>query len=1621
MSITLQAYVSKSGLTAYMFALNGGALQYPTQVVTQPTFAVNGNVVQSQGPWWSPIRNQLPYVTYQLSCGTVSSIVIDNGGSGYVSPTATAPGCVLGTPAVISGVIISIPVTSGGSGFVNPPAVTVTDGTGSGAYVSAVLSGGVVTSLDVELGGSGYTSPTVTATGCVFGAAVLHNDVIVSIPVTSSTGTHAAPPVVTITDSSGTGASAVAMMSGPSSSDVVTYTGSAGWLVTSGGSAPAVTNGTVANYAGQPEPGIGGYLGFYVPPIDRSLEVGFGIDLPTSASYYTYNLSANWLHRGGNAWTNAVTSTFDGHPITITGTASVIFSNPNIGNGVDSQNYPTMDGVWTLVADEAAPGLSLTDMVPTITGSNCTGTGAGTLVAAGTLTSGVLVGRTWQWTIARTGGAWNLDLSLNVSTPGSVGTYPYTLSNEFLFSPPASAAAAPGYPSRANANLPDQSITNWLTTPNNRYAASLRFMDATAGFGGQSNVVDVADLRNASDFSWNEWYPQSLRPTGDRAITITTIRTYATVSTGWPAGWSVSWSSPNVYLAQWSNPTGVPIGAIQVTNGGGVANGGVNYTSPTATLSGGGGSGCVLGTPVVVSGVITSIPVTTAGSGYTSAPSVTITDSTGTLATAAARGLFSPADCSWLNFAGPGTQWYVGELVTSAPHNLASGQLISVSSGATSFNVSSGPLATYADHLGNAKGLQIYPTGPTTMVFTWIGSTTPGQPAASGIPGESMPGGMNNVAGSQAVSYTFELVTPDPGASSWETAAGTSASFPGCDHYVNVPPFATDATAAVIAARVRDVFPKGRRVFVEYSNENWNFAFSLLYTAQMGNLGAWGALGLLGNPNGYVLRAAQHHATFTNVFNATDINGNTNRGSEIVRVMGGWFTQTGRTTQIVACANAFNASVSGSIISIANATLWSTATTPGTIDVPDPHAYELGTKFEAAVAGFVTGARFYKSVNNKGSHVANLWSIGGTLLGSATYANETASGWQQVNFPTPIAIAANTIYIISYFCPQGHYSQDTGYFASALVNGNLTGVASSTSVNGVYNVGVSAFPATSFGGGQNYWADVVFSPSSSPTIVAVTPTQGSTGISNYTPTITATFDEPVQPLTITFTLVGGSSVSGTTTYNATTRTATFTPSVTLTGLTLFTATVSGAEDLSGNPMAASLSWTWTTLTPTPIQIDAVCVAPYMDVFNEVQADPATNLFGTLNSPVATVNPTGGGTSGGSLAAGTYRVAYSWIDSLTGTETGIGSSESAPFVVGLGNVPTLTLGYPTPNWTTSANIYLTPAGGASGSEVLYMTGVTATTINLMAANTGTVPYPTLSRLPSPQRAAASLASGHSTSIEYGSKTPWTRAAFLDWFRHGIKYNSHYSGPGGVFAGHLAALALYAPVGAQANGFVPALIGYEGGVEQAAPGGLETAAVGGFYLTNQISHDLYFDLEMYDCTMSVFQLCQQGGMTVFHPFTLCDVLSSFGGDSGASALWGFTTWAGMAAGKGDGSLDSHGNATTNVFWIDTGAAQHFHNASPQLQAWRDWVDSQGAPGTAAMATTERHDAVSGSSTVVNAVPGTIATTERHDTFAGSAAGTKSTATMTTIERGDRMATPRGYKAGKWYSGLRTTFRA
>jgi hypothetical protein len=177
-------------------------------------------------------------------------------------------------------------------------------------------------------------------------------------------------------------------------------------------------------------------------------------------------------------------------------------------------------------------------------------------------------------------------------------------------------------------------------------------------------------------------------------------------------------------------------------------------------------------------------------------------------------------------------------------------------------------------------------------------------------------------------------------------------------------------------------------------------------------------------------------------------------------------------TFCVVCTHAF-----------AQTSFWPTSPTPKVPQVTSTASVTLGLKFYSDVTGYVTGVRFYKGTRNTGTHVGVLWSSTGAKLASVTFSGETASGWQQAKFSSPVSIAAKTTYVISYTAPYGAHAHDQYYNWGSLSSGSLHVAGSAP---GVYTYGSGVLFPTSAYNNSNYWVDLIFS--SSTTTPTPTPT-----------------------------------------------------------------------------------------------------------------------------------------------------------------------------------------------------------------------------------------------------------------------------------------------------------------------------------------------------------------------------------------------------------------------------------------------------------------------------------------------------------------------------------------------------
>jgi hypothetical protein len=343
-------------------------------------------------------------------------------------------------------------------------------------------------------------------------------------------------------------------------------------------------------------------------------------------------------------------------------------------------------------------------------------------------------------------------------------------------------------------------------------------------------------------------------------------------------------------------------------------------------------------------------------------------------------------------------------------------------------------------------------------------------------------------------------------------------------------------------------------------------------------------------------------------------------------------------------------------------TLWSSATVPDVASYNDSRSVELGVKFRPTDSGLISGIRFYKGTANTGTHVGHLWTSNGTLLAQATFTNETASGWQQVNFPSPVAVSANTTYIASYFAPTGHYSVSRPYFNTAYSNIPLTAPASADSGgNGVYTYAATgSFPTQTFQD-TNYWVDVVFT------------TSNSLWDNSVTPAVQSFADNQAVTLGVKFTAAASGLISGIRFYKGLSNTGTHVGSLWSASGTLLASATFTNETASG--------WQEVSFsTPVGVSANTTYIASYFTPSGNYSL--TRPYFGTTytNPPLtAPSSSTSGGngvyTYGGSNAfpKNTYQSSNYWVDVVYTPTFSLWSDTTTPATQSFADNQAVTLG------------------------------------------------------------------------------------------------------------------------------------------------------------------------------------------------------------------------------------------------------------------------------------------------------------------------------------------------------------
>ncbi|WEO76936.1 DUF4082 domain-containing protein [Cryobacterium sp. SO2] len=254
--------------------------------------------------------------------------------------------------------------------------------------------------------------------------------------------------------------------------------------------------------------------------------------------------------------------------------------------------------------------------------------------------------------------------------------------------------------------------------------------------------------------------------------------------------------------------------------------------------------------------------------------------------------------------------------------------------------------------------------------------------------------------------------------------------------------------------------------------------------------------------------------------------------------------------------------------------LFTDATVPSILQVSDNRLVTLGVRFSSSVAGTVSAIKFYKSAGNTGSHTGTLWGPNGAQLATATFSNESASGWQTVTFATPVTITPDTVYLASYVSPTGTYSATLGDFSgSGITRGPLT--AGNAAGAYTYSAG---YPASS--SGANYLVDVVFNRSTAAaiTVVSQSPANGAVAVPTST-AVAVTLSAAIAPGYTLAVRAGTVAIAGATTLSSDGRTVTFTAAQALPAGSAITATLSGAVSTAGAALPTQ-TWGFQTLSAT---------------------------------------------------------------------------------------------------------------------------------------------------------------------------------------------------------------------------------------------------------------------------------------------------------------------------------------------------------------------------------------------------------------------------------------------------------
>ena len=390
-------------------------------------------------------------------------------------------------------------------------------------------------------------------------------------------------------------------------------------------------------------------------------------------------------------------------------------------------------------------------------------------------------------------------------------------------------------------------------------------------------------------------------------------------------------------------------------------------------------------------------------------------------------------------------------------------------------------------------------------------------------------------------------------------------------------------------------------------------------------------------------------------------------------------------------------------------TLFDETLQPTVLNATDGGPLTLGVRFASSQDGLIIGMKFYKSANNTGVHTGTLWSASGTALATGTFTDESSSGWQMLLFDTPVEIAKDTEYLVSYRSPTGWFSMTPNAFSSGDLSRAPLRV---NSKSGSFTYG-TGFPSTS--SASNYLVDPMFEPPRpSITVTSQDPAPGAVDADRGA-SVVVRFSAPLAPGYSLAVDQGGASLPGSLVVNDAGTKLTFTPSKPFAKDVDITVALADVTSTNGASMPGR-SWTFHTSGDDDVTAPQSMFGDETPSVLAAATDTSPVELGTAFTPSTDgritrirffKGPGNGGTHTGSLwsATGTRLATVTFADeSVNGWQTA-----------------TLPTPVPVTEGTTYVVSYLAPQGRYSYTSEFFSAPWTSGDLTAPAANNGRYLY------------------------------------------------------------------------------------------------------------------------------------------------------------------------------------------------------------------------------------------------------------------------------------------------------------